>query len=62
MGREDSSELHFRCAGKAQNDYDPQLYLNQPADTGSYPPDMRSAFPADMLKASSEYEYLPFGK
>lgn len=42
--------------------YDQQLYLKQPPDTGSYPADNRSDFPADMLKASSDYQYLPFGQ
>lgn len=42
--------------------YDPALYLKQPADSGKYPPDKCSDFPADMLKAASEYEFVPFGQ
>jgi ABC-type sugar transport system substrate-binding protein len=42
--------------------YDPQLYLKQPSDSGSYPPDNRSNFPGDMLKGGPEYQYLPFGQ
>lgn len=40
--------------------YDPKLYLKQPADSGSYPPDKRSAMPAEMLKVSKDYQFIPF--
>jgi branched-chain amino acid transport system substrate-binding protein len=42
--------------------YDPQLYLKQPADTHSYPPDKASDLPAEMKQVSRDYEFLPFGK
>jgi branched-chain amino acid transport system substrate-binding protein len=42
--------------------YDPQIYLKQPPDTGKYPPESRSALPAEMLKVKKEYTVLPFGK
>jgi branched-chain amino acid transport system substrate-binding protein len=42
--------------------YDPALYLKQPADSGSYPPDKCSDFPAEMLTASSAYQFVPMGK
>jgi len=42
--------------------YDPDVYMAQPADAGDYPPDVCSEFPAEMLTADSEYEFLPFGQ
>ncbi len=42
--------------------YDPALYMKQPADSNTYPPDKCSDFPAEMLTAASEYNYVPFGK
>jgi branched-chain amino acid transport system substrate-binding protein len=42
--------------------YDPTLYLKQPSDSNTYPPDKCSDFPAEMLTAGSEYKYIPFGK
>lgn len=42
--------------------YDPDLYLKQPSDTNKYPPDKCSDLPAEMLKAGSEYNFVPLGK
>jgi branched-chain amino acid transport system substrate-binding protein len=42
--------------------YDPELYLKQPGDGNTYPPDLCSEFPAEMLKAASEYKFVEFGK
>lgn len=42
--------------------YDPKVYMKQPADSGSNPPDKRSEFPVEMLRVSKDYQFLPFGK
>lgn len=42
--------------------YDPKLYMRQPADGRTSPPDQRSDMPAEMLKVQKEYTFLPFGK
>jgi branched-chain amino acid transport system substrate-binding protein len=42
--------------------YDPELYMKQPPDGNKYPPDTRTEFPSEMLKANSEYTFIEFGK
>ena len=42
--------------------YDSNLYLKQQPDSRTYPPDLRSDVPPDMLKVSKEYKFLPFGQ
>jgi hypothetical protein len=42
--------------------YDPALYMAQPIDDNTYPPDLCADFPADMLSTPNIYDYLPFGQ
>jgi hypothetical protein len=42
--------------------YDPKTYMAQPADSNKYPPDDCSAFPPEMLKDTSPYQFVPFGQ
>ena len=67
VAKDDKGQLYNKGLWTVKNvgqfgPYDPQLYLKQPPDTGSYPPDTRTAFPPDMLNAGSEYQYIPFGQ
>lgn len=39
--------------------YDPETYMKQPPDGRSYPPDLRSELPAEMLKDVNPYQYIP---
>lgn len=39
--------------------YDPETYMKQPPDGRSYPPDLRSELPAEMLKDVNPYQYVP---
>jgi len=38
--------------------YDPQLYMKQPPDTRSYPPDTRDKMPKEMLDAKNPYKFI----
>ncbi|MBV9671686.1 MAG: ABC transporter substrate-binding protein [Verrucomicrobia bacterium] len=67
VAKDDKGQLYNKGLWTVKNvgqfgPYDPQLYLKQPSDSGSYPPDQRSALPPDMLQAGSEYQYVPFGQ
>lgn len=42
--------------------YDPDVYMAQPEDTGSFPPDTRDAMPEVMLQVEQDYEFVPFGQ
>lgn len=42
--------------------YDPDVYMQQPADAGDFPPDSCADFASEMLTADSEYQFLPFGE
>jgi branched-chain amino acid transport system substrate-binding protein len=42
--------------------YDPALYMAQPGDDNTYPPDLCADFPSEMLSAPTVYTYLPFGQ
>lgn len=42
--------------------YDPELYMKQTGDGNTYPPDLCSEFPPEMLKAENTYEFVEFGK
>jgi branched-chain amino acid transport system substrate-binding protein len=42
--------------------YDPQLYMKQPADSRSYPPEKASALPIEMRQVSKDYQFVPFGQ
>lgn len=42
--------------------YDPKLYMSQPADGRTSPPDVRSAMPARMTSVAKDYTFLPFGQ
>lgn len=41
--------------------YDPKLYMAQPPDSNTYPPQKCSDLPAEMLKGAP-YTFVPFGK
>ena len=67
VAKDDKDQLYNKGLWTVKNvgqfgPYDPELYLKQPPDTGSYPPDTPSAFAPEMLKAASEYQYIPFGQ
>ena len=40
--------------------YDKDVYMAQPADSNSYPPDKCSDFPTEMLEAKNVYEFLEY--
>lgn len=40
--------------------YDKTLYMAQPPDSNSYPPDKCSDLPAEMLQAKNVYEFVPY--
>ncbi len=42
--------------------YDPKVYMKQPADGRTSPPDLRADMPPEMLKVDRDYEFVPFGK
>jgi branched-chain amino acid transport system substrate-binding protein len=42
--------------------YDPKVYMKQPPDSRSYPPDLREQMPQEIFAGAKAYEYLPFGK
>lgn len=42
--------------------YDRAVYMKQPADGRTSPPELRSAMPAEMLQVAKDYEFVPFGK
>jgi hypothetical protein len=42
--------------------YDPATYLKQPADSNKYPPDDCTKLPAEMLKDTAPYKFVPFGQ
>jgi branched-chain amino acid transport system substrate-binding protein len=42
--------------------YNPDTYMAQKTDGNTFPPDKCSDMAPEMLKADSEYEYLPFGQ
>ena len=42
--------------------YDSKLYMQQPADGRTSPPDVRADVPAAMLKVAHDYDFVPFGQ
>lgn len=42
--------------------YDAKVYMKQPADSRTYPPDTCEKTPQELFKGTKAYEYLPFGK
>ncbi len=53
----------FTAKGVSQfGPYDRQVYVKQPADGRTSPPDLRSAMPAGMLQVSKDYAFVPFGQ
>lgn len=42
--------------------YDPKVYMKQPADGRTNPPDLRVEMPPEMLQVARDYEFVPFGK
>lgn len=42
--------------------YDPKVYMKQPADGRTSPPDLRAEMPSEMLQVARDYEFVPFGK
>ncbi|MDR3497282.1 MAG: ABC transporter substrate-binding protein [Ancalomicrobiaceae bacterium] len=42
--------------------YDSKIYMKQPSDGPSSPPDLRADMPREMLEVAKDYEFVPFGK
>ena len=42
--------------------YDSKLYMQQPADGRTSPPDLRADVPAAMLQVTKDYDFVPFGQ
>ncbi len=42
--------------------YDPKVYMKQPADGRTSPPDQHTGMAPEMLNVPREYQYLPFGQ
>lgn len=53
----------FTVKGVSQfGPYDPAVYMKQPPDGRTSPPDQRAALPAAMLEVKQDYQFVPFGQ